>query len=145
MLFRQKRPTWLSYRADCVPYEVGCRQCGKPIGFFRAYCSRDCQKVFEANHFWNTASHEALMRARPERKLHVPPICKRCGKECGWLNTLGYGRREAEVNHIVPLNGQRSHFSCAHHQENLEVLCHGCHVQVGVEQRRAGLIGRRAA
>lgn len=46
-----------------------------------------------------------------------------------------------EVNHIDPVNGLRENFSCHHHQENLEVLHHVCHVEVTNEQRAAGLIG----
>ena len=48
---------------------------------------------------------------------------------------------EGEVNHIAPVNGDRDFFSCANHQDNLEVLCHRCHVMATREQRRRGIIG----
>lgn len=147
------RPCWANYRAPCRPFVTGCRQCGTEIPGRRAYCSVVCQEAFEREHFWGTAAAEAIRRARPfgpavegQRQPWVgSPVCGRCGKACDGV--IGrhylYGcRREAEVNHKVPLNGHRPHFGCCHHQANLEVVCHGCHVEIGVEQRRAGLIGR---
>lgn len=146
---------WRSYRAACIPHLTGCRQCGAAISDRRAYCSRACKIAFECQHFWGTAQAEAIRRACPngERSRRhpetghwviAPPMCAKCGKECASIQTLGWraARREAEVNHIIPLNGDREHFSCAHHQANLEVLCHACHVEVSKQQRREGLIGR---
>ena len=135
------------YRPPCLPHTSGCRQCGKEIPKHRAYCSNICANVFEANHFWSTASYRAIEKSRPFGPTQKPhgyprhgkPTCARCLKECGSFG----GKREAEVNHIHPLNGQRPHFGCCHHQENLEVLCHACHVEIGIEQRAAGLIGRQ--
>jgi hypothetical protein len=43
-----------------------------------------------------------------------------------------------EVNHRVPLAGRSRSESCAHHQENLEVLCHDHHVDATNAQRDAG-------
>lgn len=133
-----------SYRPPCRPFNSGCRQCGKPIAKHRAYCSRSCSREFEQNHFWGTASYAAINRSRPFGPTQKPhgepwrgrPVCARCLKECGSFGD----KREAEVNHITPLNGVRPHFGCCHHQENLEVVCHACHVQIGIEQRAAGLI-----
>lgn len=142
-------PVSASYRAPCRPFDSGCRQCGAPIADSRAYCSVECSDVFQRNHFWNTASYAALERARPfgpTQKVHGHPwrglpVCSRCFKVCQSFRD----KREAEVNHIKPLNGTRPHFGCCHHQDNLEVVCHDCHVQIGIEQRAAGLIGRRVA
>lgn len=130
------RHVWKSYRAPCRPHETGCRQCGNDIRPSRAYCSVECSNEFERNHFWGTAAAHAIWRARSDG--HGRPTCARCGKTCGVFN---WRQREAEVNHKVPVNGNRPHFGCCHHQENLEVLCHSCHVAVTKEQRRAGLIG----
>lgn len=142
---------WKRYRALCVPFETGCRQCGTEIAESRAYCSDVCRKAFERQHFWNTASSHALTLACPGGESHVrderglwkrqQSVCRRCQKSCGLFLRHVNGQREAEVNHIVPVNGNRPHFGCCHHQENLEVLCHDCHVTVTKEQRRAGLIG----
>lgn len=116
------------YRAPCAAAS-GCRQCGRDIRPRCAYCSEACRKTFEQEHFWNTARHEAVRRAG--RARGTPPTCAKCHLPC-----------DPEVNHIVPLNGNRPAFGCCHHQTNLEVLCHACHLIVGAEQRRAGLIGR---
>jgi hypothetical protein len=40
-----------------------------------------------------------------------------------------------EVNHIVPRNGAGYGFGCWNHQDNLETLCHGHHVEVTNAQR----------
>lgn len=37
--------------------------------------------------------------------------------------------RRAEVNHITPVDGRRESTSCKHHADNLELLCHQCHVE----------------
>lgn len=41
-----------------------------------------------------------------------------------------------EVNHIDPRRGQGYGKGCHHHLDNLETLCHDCHVLVTREQRR---------
>ena len=51
-----------------------------------------------------------------------------------------HGKSILEVNHIQPVNGNRKAVSCASHLENLETLCHDCHVAVTKQQREAGLI-----
>ncbi len=131
------------YRADCRPPE-GCRNCGvAPSGRRTRYCSNECRWTFESNHFWNAARFAAIDRhsifAIDARSYIVDgirfyrrtaTICFRCGERC-----------VPEVNHIVPLNGDRPSFGCMHHRENLNVLCHACHLQVTAEQRAAGLIG----
>lgn len=79
------------------------------------------------------------------------PVCVRCeGSAYGLAspaceeNGRHFPARHwaPEVNHIRPLNGIRPAFGCCHHQENLEVVCHDCHVAIGIEQRAAGLIGK---
>lgn len=40
-----------------------------------------------------------------------------------------------EVNHKTPLVGQGYAWGCVHHSDNLETLCHRCHVQVTKWQR----------
>ena len=136
------------YRAPCRPFpdivdERLCRECGEFSGGRRSfYCSRECRDTFDADHFWGTARLAALSRASiwsigrgDHRGLTRPPlgyVCARCEGFKAW-----------EVNHIEPVNGDRQHFSCRHHQTNLEVLCHQCHLIVTAEQRAAGLIGHR--
>lgn len=137
-------PCWARYRAPCIPFLTGCRQCGFPIKNARAYCSDRCRLIYEINHFWGTARAHAYLRLAPGYSLdgyldgtwkpdrHEERACPKCSKR----PLYSY-----EVNHIVPLNGERSHFSCAHHQTNLEAICHGCHVEITKQQRRDGLIG----
>ena len=45
--------------------------------------------------------------------------------------------RDPEVNHITPRNGKGYGNGCWNHQDNLEVLCHDCHVKVTMWQGRA--------
>ncbi|MBI3743353.1 MAG: HNH endonuclease [Chloroflexi bacterium] len=40
-----------------------------------------------------------------------------------------------EVNHIKPLKGRGYRIGCAHHLDNLQTLCHRCHVDVTKQQR----------
>jgi hypothetical protein len=136
------KPVWSDYRAPCRPFATGCRQCGTDISARRAYCSVECSEEFQQHHFWNTARWEAVRRACPEttdaavlRLVYAErALCARCGAKA-------WQRSGPEVNHKVPLNGDRPAFGCCHHQENLEVVCHDCHVTIGIEQRAAGLIG----
>lgn len=58
----------------------------------------------------------------------------RCAK-CGGLTEA------PEVNHIIPVVGGNRSVSCLNHEENLEVLCHSCHVPTTKAQAEA----RRAA
>lgn len=43
-----------------------------------------------------------------------------------------------EVNHRVPVLGRHGENGCHHHQDGIETLCHGCHVDVTNAQRRNG-------
>ena len=42
----------------------------------------------------------------------------------------------AEVNHIVPRVGAGYGNGCHNHQDNLETLCHACHVTTTTQQGR---------
>jgi 5-methylcytosine-specific restriction endonuclease McrA len=88
--------------------------------------------VFERDHFWGTASSWALAAQRVygiDGHHLIGVVCRRCGEIAA----------RPEVNHIEPVNGGPRHFTCRNHQDNLEVLCHECHVVVTSEQRAAGL------
>ncbi len=142
------------YYADCKSHDLGqCRNCGRPpTGRFTYYCGAACRDVFEADHFWSTARWTAIDQASIFRiipagarakKAHLPDETiawqQRRGSVCACCGRMGFG--EGEVNHIAPVNGERGFFSCANHQDNLEVLCHPCHVMATREQRRRGIIG----
>jgi len=99
-----------------------CGWCNKPLASARrtAWCSDRCRRAFARNHTWTLARANARRRARY--------ACSRPG--------CAAGRRELEVNHIDPRNGGGYGESCAHHADNLEVLCHAHHVEVTNAQRR---------
>lgn len=144
------------YYADCKPHDLGqCRNCGEPpTGRFTYYCGAACRDVFEGDHFWNTARWSAIDQASifkplPAGKRALPNTARLPDDTIAWRQRqgsicacCGRGRfGEGEVNHIAPVNGDRGFFSCANHQDNLEVLCHQCHVMATREQRRRGIIG----
>jgi 5-methylcytosine-specific restriction endonuclease McrA len=43
-----------------------------------------------------------------------------------------------EVNHIEPRRGRGYNLGCHNHAENLETLCHACHLDVTKSQRGSG-------
>jgi len=47
-----------------------------------------------------------------------------------------------EVNHIDPRVGEGYGFGCWNHQDNLETLCHSCHVKVTKLQRHDRIVGQ---
>lgn len=103
----------------------------------RSWCSDRCGDAFWTNHWWSLAR-----RATKRRDKYR---CKRCGTRApkrpakasyrtqfaynaavrAWRKAKRVGR--LEVNHIVPCAGKHGELSCAHHLENLETLCAGCH------------------
>ncbi len=90
----------------------------------RKYCTDACKFVFYNNHIWSMARDFALYLSRR--------TCRTCG-----------GHKKLEVNHVIPRVGKGYGFGCHHHQDNLEVLCHACHVKVTNQQRQARMDKRR--
>jgi hypothetical protein len=130
-------PAWHSY-VTCVDLsEPVCRleRCRQPLPPRRsAYCSDLHALEFERNHVWAAARRAARRRARY--------ACQRCGFKPYDLRRdpiarKGYTRYELrlEVNHIQPLAGAYRGVTCLNHQNNLEVLCHRCHVLATTAQR----------
>lgn len=115
--------------AGAAPF--GCDWCGKPLrkGPER-WCGASCRIEYDRHHTWEVARLTAL------RRDHF--ACVVCGR-----------RTDVEVNHKVPLahlhpnRSKRPHESCAHHQDNLETLCHAHHLEATAEQRASGLIPSR--
>lgn len=105
----------------------------------RTWCSDRCGDAFWANHWWSVARSAAKRRDKYR--------CRRCGTRAPKRPTRSGFRTESsykaamrayrvrkrverlEVNHIVPCVGKHGELSCAHHLENLETLCPGCHKQ----------------
>jgi 5-methylcytosine-specific restriction endonuclease McrA len=117
------------------PGRCSLASCAKRLtGRQTRWCSRKCTQVFLASHQWSRAQFAALRRDAY--------TCRHCGYTPGKRpNRRGYlihFRRGhgMEVNHIAPLNGRGYRLSCAHHLENLETLCHECHVGVTNHQRQ---------
>lgn len=120
-----KSREWVSWESLilCTDVEVrrarkACRNCDTPlVGRRTAYCSKVCERAFASNHFQGPAYAACTKRA--ERK------CERCGTS-----------ERLEVNHIDPVRGGPRGVTCKNHQDNLELLCHPCHVLVTEEQFR---------
>ena len=131
-------------RVACRPHKTGCHGCGAPFPLNkngtvpknRAWCSSKCEREVIKDHVWGEARH--AVKVRDEFK------CVICGQddknETARLYQRRYGKSILEVNHILPVNGKRLTVSCANHQDNLETLCHPCHVDVTKQQRAAGLL-----
>jgi len=109
----------------------GCDKCGKKlVGRQRRWCSESCSTWFRNNHRWTDARKLAKHHAKIKARGPWVYLCAKCG-----LPT-----EDPEVNHIEPCLGAHGKISCFHHQSNLEVLCHSCHVQETKVQRAAGLL-----
>lgn len=96
-----------------------CHWCDTELtGRQRSWCSPNCRRAFERNHVWSIAKTACKRRAKQ--------ACETCGSS-----------DSLEVNHIVPVVGAGYSLACHHHQANLELLCHDCHVKVTNAQRAA--------
>lgn len=110
--------------ANC-PISIGrgiekhCDYCATPLSGRRTrWCSAEHCRLWYVSHDWNMARKAARRRDRYK--------CVKCGS-----------KEKIEVNHIKPLWGQkRAELSCLHHPDNLQVLCHACHVEVTNQQRK---------
>ena len=123
-------PSWRDF-VTCVDLsEQLCRlaSCRTPLeGRRTAYCSDKHAREFQRDHVWADARRAARRRAKW--------ACERCGFKPNEIKKdperrLIFTRHELrlEVNHIQPLGGRYRGVTCLNHQENLEVLCHRCHV-----------------
>ena len=137
------------------PYCGECGFCGKPLVNTGYACraSKDVQPThlaeYNKNHYWGQARFEALQRddykcvkcSWPEVIDHSICLEGKTPKH-NRNDTWCYKCRRTtssgplEVNHIIPRNGNKEDNSCFHHLDNLETLCHACHVKVTRVQRR---------
>lgn len=77
-----------------------------------SWCSNACSNAFGRVWSWGAVAGYVMQR---------DGTCQRCGSD-----------RRLEVDHILPVvDGGTDD------PENLRLLCHGCHVAVGYEQREA--------
>lgn len=98
-----------------------CDLCAKPLPTRRSrWCSDACSSAYHdatyGQHDWKAARYRAIGRDGYR--------CVKCGSD-GPL----------EVNHIDPRAGRGYGFGCWNHLDNLETLCHPCHVAVTNQQR----------
>ena len=129
---------------DMLPYadtEGVCDGCGRKLrGRQKRWCSRKCARLYTANHRWTQAKafakagrtyylceHAKLVKGVPYIDTKFHDIC------AVWTNS-------PEVNHKIPCKGKHGKWGCHHHQDNLEVLCRPCHLQVTAQQRKEGLL-----
>jgi 5-methylcytosine-specific restriction endonuclease McrA len=129
-------------RLPCMPPRAdGHCVCGEPLprrksgelSRSRRWCSEKCSEQATLRHYWPEARSAALARNR-----RAGGLCDHCGSVDPGRRTDGKRyryRSRFEVNHIVPLNGSQRSWSCLNHSENLETLCHSCHLKVTNAQR----------
>jgi predicted nucleic acid-binding Zn ribbon protein len=137
-----------------------CRMCERPLPPRRVYCSETCRLVFESDHFWGLAKFKAKKRARIQGLVLDPPgapltvedvlrgrgakreaqlragaqeaqVRRYSGYRCERCNGL---TEDPEINHITPVIGGNRSVTCLNHEENLELLCHACHVGTTTDQ-----------
>lgn len=121
--------------------DVGCcRWCNRVLcGRQRRWCCSECAVEGQVAHWFGAA--------RARRLVEVGFVCERCGF-VGGGGVVRFRRGVPfvvggglEVNHRVPCLGLHDRWSCLHHQDNLEVLCPGCHREVTRSQWVGGLFG----
>lgn len=102
----------------------------------RTWCSDKCGRAWQREHIWRFARSTAKRRAKYR--------CIRPGCTAA--------RRDCEVNHITPRNGDGYGPGCHHHllpdasgNGGLEVLCRAHHAEITKAQATARAEARRAA
>ncbi len=111
-----------------TPSTVNCWVCRSPLPNRRRkkYCSDACSLLYAQNHVWSCARWAALLRDKWR--------CVTCGAKDKKVNGKYWS---LEVNHIVPREGKGMTAGCHHHLDNLQTLCHTCHVKVTNQQSQA--------
>lgn len=99
-----------------------------PEGRRKVWCRDQCRRLWERNHIWRHARIFARRSA---------------GYRCTTAGCTAE-RRDIEINHIDPRNGQGYGPGCHHHQTNLEGLCKEHHRQITTAQAGARAAARRA-
>ena len=79
-------------------------------------------------YLWPLVWRHGWTSARKSVRRRDKWTCQHCGRRPP--------RGGIEVNHIVPRNGGGYRFGCWNHHDNLETLCHDCHVEVSNLQRK---------
>lgn len=122
--------TWTGARGRCQWCDTHITESRR-----RTWCSDRCAHTWQRNHIWRFARATAKRRAKYR--------CTRPGCDAA--------RRDCEVNHITPRNGDGYGPGCHHHLDadahgvgGLEVLCRAHHREVTSAQARERAALRRA-
>ena len=123
---------YLDDHADCphLPHEHTrgvCDRCGTALtGRRKRWCCDACMNEWRSQHDWTLARDRAKKRDGNR--------CVKCGAEKAYDWREPEKTVRLEVNHIVPRVGRGYGFGCHNHLDNLETLCHPCHVEVTKQQ-----------
>jgi len=96
----------------------------------KRWCSGSCLETWRLHHRYFLARQLAVKRSKRKcacyRKEGEPrhSCCAACGS-CESIVVLRGGMMTCD--HIIPRRGDKSRFSCKHHQDNLQLLCSFCH------------------
>ena len=109
------------------------------------WCSSTCRLFVARNHYWTQArayalhlNHKAANDESSHELLRLAYRCARCKHLFeGTRSVYRADLHRPEVNHIKPLYGSGYGPGCHHHQSNLQVLDHQCHLAATAEQREA--------
>ena len=108
-----------------------CRWCSSELApEQKRWCSGSCLETWRLHHRYFLARQLAVKLSRHKcaciREKNEPrhSRCAHCGA-CESIVKLRGGQMTCD--HIIPRRGDKSRFSCKHHQENLQILCSTCH------------------
>jgi 5-methylcytosine-specific restriction endonuclease McrA len=111
--------------------DTNCRWCNSKLEEVqKRWCCGGCLEAWRLQHRYFLARQLAVKLSR--RKCR----CVRSDNEPRHMHCAGCGSCEAIValrgmimtcDHIIPRRGDKSRFSCKHHQTNLQMLCESCH------------------
>jgi 5-methylcytosine-specific restriction endonuclease McrA len=111
--------------------DTNCRWCNSSLGEFRKrWCCGSCLEAWRLQHRYFLArqlavklsKHKCLCIRSENEPRHA--CCNICGLCESVIKLKG---NILTCDHIIPRRGDRSRFSCNHHQSNLQILCSDCH------------------
>lgn len=140
-----------------------CRWCNEPARPGEGWCGLLCEDEYRRNHWWDQAREAALVRdgaccVRCGMGPDSPTLAKLLLRALIPMSTVEAARlwrspefralqaaSGLEVNHRVPRRGGGYQAGCHHHLDQLETLCHPCHVAETNQQQATFRAGERQA
>lgn len=121
-----------------------CRWCNIELEEFqKRWHSGECLTRWRTQHRYYLARQLLVKNSRGKcncvRAKNEPRhlLCAHCGS-CEAVVRLRRG--EMTCDHITPRRGDKTRFSCKHHQDNLQLLCSFCHdVKTKNDEQQFGL------